>query len=139
PLQAVIGDFHGLNTLQHQPAKIAAIEGHWQNEPGRGVPLTLFGWPDMEQEKNHFALEVPHLGSLILTHSWDGQFPGLKEFAKEDRPNATIVFWSFRLMVGLGLLMITLGFWAAWARWKGRLYDSRGLARFTFYMGSSGL
>ncbi len=139
PLQAVIGDFHGLNTLQHQPAKIAAIEGHWQNEPGQGVPLTLFGWPDMEQEKNHFAIEVPRLGSLILTHSWDGQFAGLKEFAKEDRPNATIVFWSFRIMVGLGLLMIALGLWSAWARWKGRLYDSPGLARFTLSMGASGL
>lgn len=139
PLQAVIGDFHGLNTLQHQPAKIAAIEGHWQNEPGQGVPLTLFGWPDMQEEKNHFAIEVPHLGSLVLTHSWNGQFPGLKEYAKADRPNATIVFWSFRIMVGLGTLMMVLGFWAAWARWKGRLYDSRGLARFTYYMGCSGL
>ncbi|HEY9279600.1 MAG TPA: cytochrome ubiquinol oxidase subunit I [Eoetvoesiella sp.] len=139
PVQAVIGDFHGLNTLQHQPAKIAAIEGHWQNEEGKGVPLTLFGWPDMEQEKNLFAVEVPRLGSLILTHSWDGQFPGLKEFAKEDRPNSTIVFWSFRIMVGLGLLMIALGVWAAWARWKGSLYESRGLWRAALLMGPSGL
>ncbi|MDS1141542.1 cytochrome ubiquinol oxidase subunit I [Pusillimonas sp. SM2304] len=139
PIQAVVGDFHGLNTLKHQPAKIAAIEGHWENKPGQGVPLTLFGWPDMEAEKNHFALEIPRLGSLILTHSWDGQFAGLKEFAKEDRPNATVVFWSFRVMVGLGLLMIGLALWAAWARWKGRLYDSRPLWRCALYMGPSGL
>lgn len=139
PLQAVVGDFHGLNTLKHQPAKIAAIEGHWENEPGAGVPLTLFGWPDMEEEKNHFAVEIPRLGSLILTHSWDGQFAGLKEFAKEDRPNSTIVFWTFRIMVGLGFLMIALGAWAAWARWRGRLYESRPLLRFATLMGSTGL
>src|SRR3546814_2490222 len=68
PLQAVVGDFHGLNTLKYQPAKIAAIEGHWENQPGQAVPLTLIGWPDMEEEKTHFAVEIPHLGSLILTH-----------------------------------------------------------------------
>ncbi|HUH60783.1 MAG TPA: cytochrome ubiquinol oxidase subunit I [Candidimonas sp.] len=139
PLQAVVGDFHGLNTLEHQPAKLAAIEGHWENKPGEGVPLTLFGWPDMEQEKNHFAVEVPRLGSLILTHSWDGQFTGLKEFPPNDRPNATIVFWTFRVMVGLGFLMIGLAVWGAWARLRGRLYDSRPLLRMTLYMGSSGL
>lgn len=139
PLQAVVGDFHGLNTLQHQPAKLAAIEGHWENKPDQGVPLTLIGWPDMEQEKNHFAVEIPRLGSLILTHSWDGQFAGLKEFPRADRPNATIVFWTFRVMVGLGFLMIGLAVWAAWARWRGRLYDSRPLLRMTLYMGTTGL
>ncbi|PLC54996.1 cytochrome ubiquinol oxidase subunit I [Pollutimonas nitritireducens] len=140
PLQAVIGDFHGLNTLKHQPAKIAAIEGHWENGPSEeGVPLTLFGWPDMEQEKNHFAVEVPHLGSLILTHSWTGQFAGLKEFAKNDRPNALVVFWTFRIMVGLGILMIALALWAFAARMRGRLYQSRALWRYSLYMGSSGL
>ncbi|MCC2595560.1 cytochrome ubiquinol oxidase subunit I [Pusillimonas sp. MFBS29] len=139
PIQAVVGDFHGQNTLKHQPAKIAAIEGHWENTPGQAVPLTLFGWPDMEEEKNHFALEIPHLGSLILTHSWDGQFPGLREFAKEDRPNSTVVFWSFRIMVGLALLMIALAFWAAWARYRGVLYRSPRLWRFALLMGPSGL
>jgi cytochrome d ubiquinol oxidase subunit I len=139
PLQVIVGDYHGLNTLEHQPAKLAAIEGHWENEPGKGVPLTLFGWPDMEQEKNHFALEIPRLGSLILTHSLDGQFPGLKEFAKVDRPNATVVFWTFRIMVGLGFLMVGLALWATWARWRGELYRSRPLLRFMLYMGSSGL
>ncbi|KAA0911034.1 cytochrome ubiquinol oxidase subunit I [Pusillimonas sp. ANT_WB101] len=139
PIQIVVGDFHGLNTLKYQPAKIAAIEGHWENQPGEAVPLTLFGWPDMQEEKNHFAVEIPHLGSLILTHTYDGQFPGLIEFAPEDRPNVPIVFWSFRVMVGLGVLMIGLGIWAAWARWRGQLYDSRPLLRFAMYMGPMGL
>lgn len=139
PLQAVVGDFHGLNTLKYQPAKIAAIEGHWENKPGEGVPLTLIGWPDIEEERTRFAVNIPNLGSLILTHSWDGQFKGLKEFAPEDRPNATVVFWTFRIMVGLGLLMIALAMWGAWARWRGTLYRSRGLYRFALLMGPSGL
>src|SRR5690606_16818184 len=84
PLQAVVGDFHGLNTLAHQPAKLAAIEGHWENKPGVAVPFTLFAWPDMEAETNRYALDIPKLGSLILTHSWDGQFPGLKDFSADE-------------------------------------------------------
>ncbi|MPZ43134.1 MAG: cytochrome ubiquinol oxidase subunit I [Betaproteobacteria bacterium] len=139
PIQAVIGDFHGLNTLEHQPAKLAAIEGHWQNRPGEGVPLILVGWPDMAREQTRFALEVPNLGSLILTHTWDGQFPGLKEFPPEDRPNSTIVFWTFRVMVGLGVLMITLGLWSVCLRRGGRLYRSRAFLRFATWMGSAGL
>jgi cytochrome d ubiquinol oxidase subunit I len=139
PVQVLIGDLHGLNTLAHQPAKIAAIEGHWENRPGEGVPLTLIGWPDMEREINHFAVEVPRLGSLILTHTWDGQFPGLKSYPRSDRPNATVVFWSFRIMVGLGLLMLALGFWSLWARWRGSLYRSRALLRSAVMMGPAGL
>ncbi|ADQ84602.1 cytochrome ubiquinol oxidase subunit I [Methylovorus sp. MP688] len=139
PVQAVIGDFHGLNTLEHQPAKIAAIEGHWENKPGEATPLILFGWPDMAAEKTHFALEIPHLGSLILRHSWDAPIPALKEFAPEDRPNATIVFWSFRIMVGLGMLMILLGVISAWLRWRGRLYDTRPFLRFALCMGPAGV
>jgi cytochrome d ubiquinol oxidase subunit I len=92
PLRAFIGDLHGLNTLEHQPAKIAAIEGHWENHPGDGVPLILFGVPDMDEEQTKHALEVPALGSLILTHSWDGQIPALRDFPREDRPNSTVVF-----------------------------------------------
>ena len=139
PLQAFIGDQHGLNTLQYQPAKIAAIEGHWENTPGMAVPLTLFGWPDMEREETLYAIAVPHLGSLILTHSWNGQIPGLKEFAPRDRPNSTIVFWTFRIMVGLGMLMILLGLWAAWARWRGRLYQTRAILWFALGMGPAGV
>src|SRR5690606_5695559 len=90
PIQALIGDFHGLNTLKYQPAKIAAIEGHWENHGNEPTPLILFGWPDMEREETRFKLEIPALGSLILTHSLDQQVPALKEFAAEDRPNSTI-------------------------------------------------
>ncbi|MDB5794540.1 MAG: bacterial Cytochrome Ubiquinol Oxidase family protein [Noviherbaspirillum sp.] len=139
PLQAVIGDFHGLNTLEHQPAKIAAIEGHWENKGEDGTPLIVFGWPDMEREETRFAVEIPHLGSLILTHTWDGKIPALKEFPPEDRPNATVVFWSFRVMVGLGMLMIMLGLWGLWLRWKGRLWKSRPFLRCALWMGPSGV
>jgi cytochrome bd ubiquinol oxidase subunit I len=139
PIQAVIGDFHGLNTAKHQPAKVAALEGHWENEPGEGMPLLLFGWPDMAREETLYAVGIPKLGSLILTHSWDGQIPGLKEFAPEDRPNAAIVFWTFRIMVGLGLLMIALGLWGLLLRRNGALYRSRPFLRFAVWMGASGL
>jgi cytochrome d ubiquinol oxidase subunit I len=111
PIQIAVGDAHGLNTLRYQPAKIAALEGHWSNEPGQAAPLILFGWPDMRAQTTRYALEIPRLGSLLLTHSLDGQFPGLSEFPPQDRPNATIVFWTFRVMVGLGFLMLVLGVW----------------------------
>ena len=140
PLQAVVGDFHGLNTLKHQPAKLAAMEGHWENgPPGEGVPLILFGWPDMQREETRFAVGIPRLGSVILTHSLDGQFPGLKDFAPEDRPNSTVVFWTFRIMVGLGFLMIALGVWGAWLHWRGTLWRSRAFLRFALWMGPAGL
>jgi cytochrome bd ubiquinol oxidase subunit I len=139
PLQIVVGDLHGLNTLEHQPAKIAAMEGHWRNEPGEGVPLIVFGWPDMEAEKTRYAVEIPRLGGLILTHSLDGQFPGLSEYAPEDRPNSTVVFWSFRIMAGLGILMLILGAWSVWLRRRGRLFDHPRFLRFATWMGPSGL
>jgi cytochrome d ubiquinol oxidase subunit I len=140
PIQALIGDMHGLNTLQHQPAKIAAIEGHWQQPPaGEGAPLLLFGIPDMAAETTRYPIEVPHLGSLILTHSWDGKVPSLNEFAPQDRPNATVVFWTFRVMVGLGMLMILLGLWSLWLRRGGRLYTQRGFLRYALWMGPAGL
>jgi cytochrome d ubiquinol oxidase subunit I len=139
PLQAIIGDFHGLNTLEHQPAKLAAIEGHWEKHDGAGTPLVVFGWPDMQAEKNHYAIEIPRLGSLILTHSWDGNIPALKDFPSEDRPNATVVFWTFRVMVGLGMLMIALGFWSMWLRWQGTLWRSRAFLHFAVWMGPTGI
>jgi cytochrome d ubiquinol oxidase subunit I len=140
PLQVLIGDAHGLNTLEHQPAKIAAVEGHWENEPrANGVPLLLFGLPDMGEERTRYAIALPHIGSLILTHEWNGTFPGLKEFPREDRPNATILFWTFRVMVGLGMLMVLLALWSAWSRWKGQIYESRTLARFALLMGPTGV
>ncbi|MBT2772209.1 cytochrome ubiquinol oxidase subunit I [Halomonas sp. ISL-60] len=139
PLQAVVGDFHGLNTLEHQPAKIAAIEGHWDNSSGEPTPLILFGWPDMAGEETRFKVEIPVLGSLLLKHSLTEQIPALKEFAPEDRPNSTIVFWSFRLMVGLGVLMILLAIVGNTLRVKGRLYESRRFLLFTLGMGPAGL
>jgi cytochrome d ubiquinol oxidase subunit I len=139
PLQALIGDAHGLNTLEYQPAKLAAIEGHWENHPGEGVPLILFGWPDMQAETTRFKIEIPRAGSLLLTHSWEGQIPALKDFAPEDRPNSTIVFWTFRVMVGLGFLMIALALWGLALRRGQRLYRSRPFLRFALLMAPSGL
>jgi cytochrome bd ubiquinol oxidase subunit I len=139
PIQIVIGDQLGLNSLKHQPAKIAALEGHWENKTGESLPLILFGWPDMAAETTHFAVEVPRLGSLVLTHTWNGQIPGLKEFAARDRPNSTIIFWSFRVMVGLGMLMLLLGLWSLWLRLQQRLFRSRLFLRFAVMMGPSGL
>ena len=107
PTQAVIGDFHGLNTLEHQPMKVAAMEGNW--ETSRNVPLLLFAIPDQENQTNRFEVAIPSLASLILTHEWDGEVPGLNEVAVEEQPPVAIVFWSFRVMVGLGMLMILFG------------------------------
>lgn len=139
PLQIFVGDLHGINTLEHQPAKIAAMEGHWRNEPGAGVPLILFGWPDMDAETTRYKLEIPRLGGLILTHSLDGQYKGLSEFPREDRPNSAVVFWSFRVMVGLGLLMLLLGLSSAWLRWRGKFFEQRWFLRFATAMGPAGL
>ncbi|CDH35031.1 cytochrome ubiquinol oxidase subunit I [Xenorhabdus bovienii] len=139
PLQAIIGDFHGLNTLKYQPAKVAAMEGHWENRPGEATPLILFGIPNQEAEETHYAVKIPYLASLILTHSTDKQVPALKEFAPEDRPNVFMVFWSFRVMVGLGILMIVAGVWGLLLRYKKRLYENRTFLRFIFLMAPSGL
>lgn len=136
PLQLVAGDLHGLNTLEHQPAKIAAMEGHWETQ--RGAPLVLFGLPDMAAEETHFEIAIPKLGSLILTHEWDGEVQGLKDWPPEDRPNAAIVFWSFRIMVGLGMLMILVGGLSLLMRWRGRLYDQAWFLRLALVMGPSG-
>ena len=123
PLQLVLGDLHGLNTLEHQPAKVSAIEGIWETE--RGAALRLFGWPDQEEEKTKYAVEVPKLSSLILTHSLDGEVKGLKEWPREDRPPVVWVFWSFRIMVGVGILMIMTGIMAAILYWRKKLFDTR--------------
>jgi cytochrome d ubiquinol oxidase subunit I len=139
PVQAMIGDLHGLNTLKYQPAKIAAIEGHWENHGDEPTPLILFGWPDMQREETRFKLEIPALGSLILTHSLDQQVPALKEFAPEDRANSTIVFWTFRVMVALGLLMIFTGLWGLWLRSRGKLFENRAFLHLAVWMGPSGI
>lgn len=121
PLQIVIGDLHGLNVRDHQPAKLAAIEGHWRT----GVmDLTLFGLPDMKEQRNRAAIAVPALGSLIVAHSLDAPVTGLDAFAPEDRPNVPIVFWSFRIMVAIGILMLLLAFSGVFLWWRGTLFDS---------------
>ncbi|WP_081991366.1 cytochrome ubiquinol oxidase subunit I [Inquilinus limosus] len=136
PVQIFIGDQAGLEVREHQPAKLAAIEAHW--ETSGDVPLILFAWPDQGGEKNDFVLEIPHLGSLILTHSWDGAVQGLKEFPAQDRPPVAIVFWTFRIMVGLGFLMLGAALLGLWLRAVGRLYDSRWFHRFMVVMLPSG-
>ncbi len=136
PAQIAMGDIHGLNTLEHQPAKIAAMEGSWESR--NGAPLTLFGLPNMAEERTNYAIEIPHLSSLILTHSWNGRVPGLKDFPRADRPDSAIIFWSFRLMVGIGFAMLGLGAWSLWARYKRRLYESTWLQRVAIVMGPSG-
>jgi cytochrome d ubiquinol oxidase subunit I len=136
PLQILAGDMHGLNTLQHQPAKIAAMEGHWETQ--RGAPLILFGLPDDDAEITRFALEIPKLGSFILTHDWEGEVQGLKAWPREERPPSVIVFWSFRVMVGLGFAMVALGFWSLVTRLRGWLYDAPLLHWAAVVMGPSG-
>jgi cytochrome bd ubiquinol oxidase subunit I len=136
PVQIVAGDFHGLNTLEHQPAKIAAMEGHYETHAG--APLILFGIPDDEAEKTRFALEIPKLGSLILAHDPDAEIKGLKAFPKDERPGALIPFFSFRIMVGLGVLMLCVGVWSLWARLRKSLYTSQLLQRAALAMGPSG-
>jgi cytochrome bd ubiquinol oxidase subunit I len=136
PVQILAGDSQGLVAVEHQPAKIAAIEGHYETH--RGAPLILFGIPDDEAETTHFALEIPLLGSLLLAHDINAEIRGLKEWAPEDRPPALIPFFTFRIMVGIGILMLVLGLWSLWARWRKTLYDSKWLHRAAMLMGPSG-
>jgi cytochrome d ubiquinol oxidase subunit I len=121
PLQFVIGDHQGLNTREYQPAKLAAIEARW--ETGRRVPITLFAIPDEKTESNHFAIELPFLGSLILTHELDGEVKGLKDFPADERPPVAPPFFGFRVMVGCAMLMLGVVALGGWLRWHGRLFD----------------
>ena len=137
PLQIVLGDLHGLNTLEHQPAKVMAMEGHYQSHPD-GAPLILFGIPDSEAATVRYAIEIPKASSLILKHDPDAPLDGLDTIPPEDRPPVGIVFWSFRIMVGIGMAMLALGMWSLFARWRGRLYESKGLHRAALVMAPSG-
>ncbi len=136
PIQILAGDTQGLNTLQYQPAKIAAMEGDWTSE-GR-APEILFGIPDMKAETTRYKIEIPFAGSLILTHSLNGKVPGLKDYKPEDRPYSPLIFFTFRIMVGLGFLMFALGLFGLYQRWRGRFYDSVWLHRFALVMAPSG-
>ena len=127
PLQILMGDMHGLNTLEYQPAKLAAIEARW--DTGSRVPLTLFAIPDQANETNHLAIDVPVLGSLILTHDPNGTIRGLKEWPRADRPPVAIPFFAFRIMVGIGLLMLALVLVGNMLRAGGRLFESRFFLR----------
>jgi len=136
PLQMFIGDQHGLNTRDHQPAKLAAIEARWDTE--RRVPLTLFAIPSDQAERNYFAVEVPWVGSLILTHDLDGEVRGLKDFPADQRPPVAIPFFAFRIMVGCAVVMLGLVLLGGWLRWRGRLYDTPlflGLVQFAAPLG----
>lgn len=121
PTQLFVGDQHGLNTQEHQPAKVAAMEGHFHTQ--RGAPLILFGLPNMEEGETEYEIGIPRLGSLILQHDWDGEVTGLDAFPREDWPNVPIVFWAFRIMVGIGMLMILYGFTGAVLAWRKKLYE----------------
>jgi cytochrome d ubiquinol oxidase subunit I len=137
PLQILAGDLHGLNTLEHQPAKVMAMEGHFESYP-RGAPLILFGLPDQDAATVHYALSIPNASSLILKHELDAPLSGLDTVPRADWPYVPIVFWSFRIMVGLGFLMLGLAALALLARLRRKLYDWRSLHRFALAMSPAG-
>ncbi len=131
PLQIVLGDLHGLNTLEHQPAKLAAMEGLW--EGGAGVPASLIGIPDQDAETNHAEIAIPLLGSLYLTHDWHGEVKGLKDFPADQRPNVAVVYFAFRIMVGCGLAMLAIVAGGWFLRWRGRLFETGWYLRLVQY------
>jgi cytochrome d ubiquinol oxidase subunit I len=137
PVQIFVGDLHGLNTLEHQPAKVMAMEGHFESHPD-GAPLILFGIPNAAEERVDYAVSIPKMSSLILKHDLNAPLAGLDTIAPEDRPPVGIVFWSFRVMVACGMAMLALGLWSLLARWRGKLYDWRWLHRAAIAMGPAG-
>ena len=137
PIQIYAGDVHGLNTLEHQPVKIMAMEGHYDSHP-HGAPLILFGIPNEEEKRIDYAIQIPKLSSLILKHHLDAPMDGLDTIPDDEEPPVAIVFWSFRVMVGLGFAMLGLGLWSLWARWKGQLFTTTWLHRAAIVMGPTG-
>ncbi|HYG07093.1 MAG TPA: cytochrome ubiquinol oxidase subunit I [Stenotrophomonas sp.] len=130
PLQIIAGDLHGLNTLKHQPVKIAALEAHWHDDAaGEGMPLVLFALPDAAAERNRYEVAVPRLGSVVLTHSLEGRIEPLTAVPAADRPPVLPVFFAFRIMVGLGVAMLLLAWVSAFAWWRGKLLQWRWLIR----------
>jgi cytochrome bd ubiquinol oxidase subunit I len=136
PVQIVIGDLHGLGVLKYQPTKLAAIEGNWDRMSN--MPLRLFAIPDEVAETNHYEIGIPKIGSWVLTHAFDGEVPGLKEVAPRDRPPVWPVFFSFRIMVGLGFAMLGIGLWSLYLRFKGTLFTNRPFLTATMLMTPSG-
>ena len=137
PVQIFAGDMHGLNTLEHQPAKVMAMEGHYQSHPD-GAPLILVGLPSDADQRVNYAIEIPKASSLILKHDPDAPLAGLDTIAKADRPPVAVVFWSFRVMVGIGFAMLGLGLFSLVARMRAKLYEWRWLHRAALVMGPSG-
>ncbi|MGI3167620.1 cytochrome ubiquinol oxidase subunit I [Pseudooceanicola sp. C21-150M6] len=138
PLQILAGDMHGLNTLEHQPAKVAAMEGHYESYPEGRAPLVLFGIPDDAAEEVHYEIKIPLLSSIILTHDLDTPIRGLSDFPEDERPSAELIFWTFRIMVALGFAMLGLGAWGALSYWQRQLYDRPWLHRAAVAMGPMG-
>ncbi len=136
PAQLMIGHRHGENTMEYQPVKVAAMEGNWEHTAN--APLYLFGWPNQKEEKTEYGITVPNGASWILTGSADGEIPNLKSFKPEDRPPVAWVFWSFRVMVGLGVLMILIGAVSAVQYFRGKLFESRWLHGWWMLMMPSG-
>ena len=137
PVQIFVGDQHGLNTLEHQPAKVMAMEGHFQSHPD-GAPLILFGIPDSAAKTVHYAIEIPKASSLILKHDPNAPLAGLDTIPDDEEPPVGIVFWSFRIMVGIGFAILGLGLWSLFARGRRRLYDWPWLHRAALCMGPMG-
>lgn len=137
PVQIFLGDLHGLNTLEHQPAKVMAMEGHFDSHP-EGAPLILFGIPNSSEKRVDYAIQIPKASSLILKHDLDAPMEGLDTIPDADEPPVGIVFWSFRVMVGLGFAMLGLGAWSLLARQQKKLYDWPLMHKFTVAMGPSG-
>ena len=137
PLQIYAGDMHGLNTLEHQPQKVMAMEGHFESHPD-GAPLILFGIPDSEAKTVRYAIQIPKLSSLILKHDLDAPMAGLDTIPDDEEPPVGVVFWSFRVMVGIGFAMLGIGAWSLFARWRRKLYDWPWLHRAALVMAPSG-
>lgn len=136
PIQIFAGDLHGLNTLEHQPIKVAAMEGHWHRQTG--APFLIAAWPDSKNERNSFEIGIPYASAIVLTHAVDGETPGLTDVPAPDRPPVGMVFWSFRVMILIGTLMALIGIYSVWLRWKGRLYETRWFQKSALWMGPSG-
>jgi len=138
PLQILLGDLHGLNTLKYQPQKVMAMEGHYESHP-EGAPLYLFGIPDDENQELKYAIGIPKASSLILEHDLNAPMAGLDTIPDEDQPPVAIVFWSFRIMVGIGFAMLGVALFGLWCRVRKKLYTSKALQRMALLMGPSGL
>lgn len=136
PLQIIMGDIVGIYIHHHQPLKTAAMEGLW--ETTKGAPLVLFALPNSQKEQNRYELKIPKLASLINTHHWNGEMVGLKSAPPSERPVISSVFYSFRIMVGLGFLLFALTFWSLWLRWRKQLFHNRLFLKLCLWLTPAG-